>query len=178
MSRNGYRVVPACFIFFFRFFFYFYFFFPAFKIYKAGNSLLGLFIYVDTHLKNIEFRKCSNFDKVQRLMNGLSILITCLPLFYYRQLSNNKITRIESEAFNKVDASDINLRNNSIRQLQSNAFKLVSLVGNLDMQDSQLTELPTNTLNVLTATNVFLSSSGIRTIHPEALYSVDVSEDM
>ena len=99
-------------------------------------------------------------------------------LIYCRQLSNNKITRIESEAFNDVIASNIDLRNNSLRQLQSNAFKDVALVGNLDLRESQLTELPTQTLYTLTAQNVFLSSSGIMTIHPEALYDVTVSEDM
>ena len=99
-------------------------------------------------------------------------------LIYCSQLSNNRITRIESEAFHGVIASNIDLRNNSLRELQSSSFKDVVLLENLDLSELQLREMRTRALYTLTARNILLSSCGITTIHPEALYNVTVSEDV
>ena len=96
----------------------------------------------------------------------------------FRQLLNNKITRLESEAFSGVTASSIDLRNNSLREMKSYSFKDITLLETLYLNELQFTDIPTKAFYGVSAKNIYLNTGGIRTINPEAFYNVTASEDM
>ena len=116
----------------------------------------------------------SRYDVISRI----EVIIRKFFIFSYRQLSNNKITRIESEAFYGVVAGSIDFQNNSLRELQTYSFKDVQLTETLNLNELQFTDIPTKAFYNVFARNIDLSSSGINTIQTEAFFNVTLMEDL
>ena len=123
--------------------------------------------------------KCSEYKFLQQGTSGpVCWVIAIIQYFFYRQLSNNRITRIETEAFSNVVASGIDFRNNSLRELQSYSFRDVTVSETLDLSELQFAEIPANALYCVSAKNIYLNNGGVTLIQPEALTNVTVAEDV
>ena len=97
----------------------------------------------------------------------------------FRQLSDNQITKIKSDAFNGVTVSrSLDLRGNPTRELWWASFRNVSLFEDLFLSSLEFTNIPTRALYLVSARSIYFNNGGIETIEPEALYDVIVSKDV
>lgn len=128
------------------------------------------------------------------------IALSKFVLFCFSYLQDNRITRIESGAFQDVRANTLNFYNNKLRVIESNAFTTVhadtfSFTGNLVreiqshafngtscsyfyMQNMNLGVIPSYAFTDFTCGRVDLQSSSITDIKKHAFYNFRVNYNL
>lgn len=109
----------------------------------------------------------------------IDVWIDSLWIFFFRDLSGNKISEINSGAFENVDVGKLlTFSNNPLRSLSSYSFNVTSSE-NLMLQGLQLGDLPSYAFyDVTVSKNLDLQDNSIQIIHPNAFYSVSVGDSL
>lgn len=97
---------------------------------------------------------------------------------FSRSLADNKIRKIETEAFNDVTAHNLNLSGNSLRELYGKSFSSVTLSGDLHIDSMFFSTIPSQAFFGVTASNINISNGVITAIEEEAFYDVVVRNNL
>jgi len=99
-------------------------------------------------------------------------------LYIFSSLANNRITRINTQAFNSVTVSSLDLRGNPVRYLHWKSFDTLTLSETLWLNSMNYATVPRRAFHAVTANNVKMGGGVIDTIEHEAFYDVTVTEDL
>ncbi|XP_052265940.1 uncharacterized protein LOC127868328 [Dreissena polymorpha] len=96
----------------------------------------------------------------------------------YFDIRNNKITRINTLAFNGLTTKYLNLQGNPVRDLHWKSFSDVTLSETMYLNELNFTTIPTYAFYDVSARSLRLDNGAVDTVERNAFYDVVISEEM